>query len=401
VIGAGLLGRSLTALLGENLGFRTAGRLAIDVATAEPRIRVTPERLEFDDPSQLPAMATLNKQIIERLGALPGVLEVGGINHLPLGGGNSSGMFSIVTSRDQVVDLRSLVALAKDPARTGQAAFRVASGGYFHVMGIPLVSGRLFDDGDGPDAPHVAVISESLARTRWPNQDPIGAHVQFGGMDGDLRVFTIVGIVGDVRERGFDAPPQPTFYADYRQRPLITFAFTFVVSTASTPAAIVGDARHVIRELAPEVPPRFRTLSEIVDRSVAGRRFAFALAAFMAGVALLLAVLGIYGVLAFLVAQGAHEFGIRMALGAQRIDIQRLLLGHAARLLAGGLALGIAVSLVATRLLSSMLFRVKPTDPATFVTAVAVLAVAALAACEVPALRATRADPARALRADG
>jgi predicted permease len=401
VIGAGLLGRSLLALLSENLGFRTAGRLAIDVATAEPKIRVTPERLEFDDPSRLPAMARLNERITTRLSALPGVLEVGGINRLPLSGGNSKGIFSIVTNGDRMVDLRSLVALVRDPTRMGEAAFRVASDGYFRVMGIPLVSGRLFDAGDGPDAPHVAVISESLARTRWPNQNPIGVHIQFGGMDGDLRVFTIVGIVGDVRERGFDAPPQPTFYADYRQRPLATFAFTFVVSTAAAPTAIVGDARRVIHELAPEVPPQFRTLPEIVDRSVAGRRFAFALAAFFAGTALVLAVLGIYGVLAFLVAQGAHEFGIRMALGAQRIDIQRLVLGHAARLLAAGLALGIGVSLVATRLLSSVLFRVRPTDPATYIAAAVVLGAASLAACEVPAIRATRADPARALRAEG
>jgi hypothetical protein len=175
-------------------------------------------------------------------------------------------------------------------------------------MGIPLISGRLFEDGDVIDAPHAAVISQSLARTRWPNHNPIGALVQFGGMDGDLRVFTIVGVVGDVRERGFDAPPQPTFYADYRQRPLSTFALTFVASTASQPTTIVNDARRGIRDIAPEVPPRFRTMSEIVDRSLAGRRFAFALAAGFAGAALLLAVLGIYGVLAFLVAEGAQEF---------------------------------------------------------------------------------------------
>jgi predicted lysophospholipase L1 biosynthesis ABC-type transport system permease subunit len=224
--------------------------------------------------------------------------------------------------------------------------------------------------------------------------------VQFGGMDGDLRVFTIVGVVGDVRDRGFDAPPQPTFYADYRQRPLSTFALTFVASTAVPPTTVVSDARRVIHDIAPDVPPRFRTMSEIVDGSLAGRRFAFALAASFGGAALLLAVLGIYGVLAFLVAEGAQEFGIRMALGAQRLDIQRLVLGHAARLLTVGLALGFGVSLAATPLLSSVLFRVRPTDPATYIAAAVVLAVASFAACEVPAIRATRADPARVLRGD-
>jgi hypothetical protein len=277
----------------------------------------------------------------------------------------------------------------------------VTSAGYFRVMGIPLIRGRLFDAGDVADAPHVALVNQSLARARWAGGDPIGAHVQFGGMDGDLRVFTIIGVVGDVRDRGFDAPPLPTFYADFRQRPLTTFTFSFVALTTVAPEAVIGDARHVLHDLAPDVPPRFRTMSEIVDRSVSGRRFAFVLVSFFAGSALLLAVLGIYGVIAFLASESAHEFGIRMALGAQRMDIQRLVLGHAARLLTAGLVLGIGVSLAATRLLGNMLFRVTPTDPATFFTAVAVLAVAALAACEVPALRATRADPARVLRADG
>jgi putative ABC transport system permease protein len=400
VIGAGLLGRSLMALLREDLGFRTAGRLAIDLTSAEPKMRVTPDGVEFDDPSSLAAQARVHERIMARLGTLPGVVDVGAINRLPLGGGNSNGIFLIVSSRAQKFNLRSLAALARDPEHTGEAAFRVASAGYFRVMGIPLISGRLFDDGDVIDAPHAAVISDSLARTRWPNQNPIGSLVQFGGMDGDLRVFTIVGVVGDVRERGFDAPPQPTFYADYRQRPLSTFAFTFVAATASPPTTVVSDARRVIHDIAPEVPPRFRTMAEIVDRSMAGRRFAFTLAALFAGAALLLAVLGIYGVLAFLVTEGAHEFGIRIALGAQRIDIQRLVLGHAARLLTGGLALGIGVSLAATRLLGSVLFRVQPTDPATYIVAVVVVAVVSFAACEVPAIRATRADPARALRGD-
>jgi ABC-type antimicrobial peptide transport system permease subunit len=172
------------------------------------------------------------------------------------------------------------------------------------------------------------------------------------------------------------------------------------MSTAPAPATVVNEARGVIRDIAPDVPARFRTLSEIVDRSVAGRRFAFALTASFAGAGLVLAVLGIYGVLASLVAESAHEFGVRMALGAQALDIQRLVLGRAARLLTVGLALGVGLSLAATRLLSSVLFRVRATDPATYIATVAVLAVASFAACEVPAIRATRGDPARALRAD-
>jgi len=204
-----------------------------------------------------------------------------------------------------------------------------------------------------------------------------------------------------VRERSFDAPPRSMFYADYRQRPLDTFGFTFVVRTTTAPAAIVAEARRVLHDLAPEVPPRFRTVDQIVDESVAGRRFTFALAALFAGGALLVAVLGIYGVTAFLVAERAHEFGIRMALGARHADVQRLVLGQAARLVTIGLTGGVAAALAASRVLSGQLFGVGVNDPATYVTAVGVLASAALVACELPALRAARVDPARVLRADG
>jgi putative ABC transport system permease protein len=399
VIGAGLLGRSLTALLREDLGFRTDGRVAIDVSSSAPAMHITPDGVRFDDPSRLPAQARLNQQIIERLAALPGINHVGGVSRLPLSGGGSIGLFAVVSTRETPADLQSLAALAKDPT-AGEAAFRVASAGYFRVMGIPLIRGRLFDDRDTAEAPHVALVSESLARARWPGRDPIGEYIQFGGVDGDLRVFTIVGIVGDVRERGFDAPPQPAIYADYRQRPLSTFAFTFVARTAVAPAVMIREARRVIRDLAPEVPPRFRMVSDVVDTSVAGRWFAFALTAFFASVGVLIAMLGLYGVLAFLVAEGAHEFSIRMALGARRLDIQRLVLGRAARVVIVGLALGTGLSLVATRLLSTVLFHVRPADPATYVAAAVVLVAASLAACEVPAIRATRSDPARALRAD-
>jgi putative ABC transport system permease protein len=401
LIGAGLLGRSFVALLRENLGFRTTGLLAIDVSVPGPHVHIAPQGLQFDDPSSLPRQARLNGEIMERLGALPGVVDVGGISRFPLGGGGSNGTFAIVDGGEWQTTLEGLAALAKDPARTGEAEFRVTSLGYFRAMGIPLIRGRLFDDREGPDAPHAALISETLARTRWPDQDPIGLHIQFGGMDGDLHVFTIVGIVGDVRERGFDAPPRSTFYADYRQRPLATFDFTFVARTATDPTQLSSNARRVIHDLAPEVPPRFRTVDTIVNQSVAGRRLTFTLAAFFAGSALLVAVLGVYGVMAFLISERAHEFGIRMALGAQRLDVQRLVLGQAARLVLAGLSLGLALALVATRLLSHLLFGIRATDPLTYGAAVAVLTCAALVACELPAIRATRVDPARALRADG
>jgi ABC-type antimicrobial peptide transport system permease subunit len=267
-------------------------------------------------------------------------------------------------------------------------------------MRIALLRGRLFDERDVADAPHVAVISETLARTRWPNQDPIGVRIEFGGMDGDTRVFTIVGIVSDVRDGGLDKPPQSVFYADYRQRPLPTFEFTFVIRTSTAPAVIIREARSILHDLAPDVPLSFRTVDEIVDRSIAARRFTLLLAALFAGGAVLVAVLGIYGVMAFLVAERAREFCIRIALGAEALDVQRVVLGHAVRLVTIGLAIGVATATAASRVLTNQLFGIRPTDWVTYCAAVGVLALGALAACEVPALRATRIDPASTLRRD-
>src|SRR5262245_11927826 len=404
LVGAGLLGRSLMAVLQQRLGFRTTGVVTIEVMSPPPRLHITPQGLEIEDPAALPRQARLYQQILDGLARLPGVVDVGGVNRIPLTGAGSDGMFLVVSRNDPRTTVRSLqdfVAVPRDPAIVGQADFRIASARYFRTMGIPLIRGRLFDERAGPDASHVAVISDTLARTRWPNQDPIGLQIQFGNMDGDLRLFTIVGIVGDVRERGFDVPPRPVFYGEFRQRPLQAFSFAFVMRTTVPPPGLMADARRVIHDLAPELPPLVRTVDEIVDQSVAGRRFTFVLTALFAGAALLVAVLGIYGVIAFVVAARTSEFGLRMAMGAQSRDVQRLVLGQAVRLLAIGLAGGVAVTLSVTRVLTAQLYEVRATDPLTYIGAAATLTIAAIVACEVPALRAARIDPARLLRADG
>src|SRR5262249_25558847 len=153
-----------------------------------------------------------------------------------------------------------LFAIYKDPARTGYAAFRVASAGYFRAMGIPLVRGRLFDERDGGAAPHVALISESLARQRWPNEDPIGIKINYAKMDGDFRPLTVIGVVADIKEGGLDAAPIPTVYGDYRQRPLQTFDFTVVLQSSVSPTSLMADARRVLQQLMPEMAPQFRTI---------------------------------------------------------------------------------------------------------------------------------------------
>ena len=399
LVGAGLLGRSLLRLLHQDPGFRTDGVLTIDLSSPPPDIKMTPQGIELGDPAVVPRQVQVHERLIRELGTLPGVTAAGGINRFPLGSAYSNGTFILVRGNEpQTLDMLGRV--MNDPERTGDAEFRVATAGYFRVMGIPLLRGRLFESTDGPEQPHVAVISASLARSKWPDQDPIGARVQFGGMDGDLRVFTIVGVVDDIRERGLDAQPRPTFYADYRQRPLTAFDFTIVLQTAVVPTSLVSDARRIIREAMPEVAPRFRSIEQVVGASIAGRRFTLALTLVFAGAALLLSVLGVYGVLSYLVAQRTQEFGVRMALGARQADVLSLVLGEAARPIAIGLALGVVASLLFRRVLDGVLFGITSTDPLTYVAVIGLLGTAAFAACQLPAIRATRVDPLRALRTD-
>jgi predicted permease len=388
LVGTGLLGRSLALLLARDPGFRTAQVLTIDLSTPAGTPELDARRVQF------------HERLLERLAALPGVQAAGGVHRFPLGTGYSSGTFVKAIPGESLQNLNELMKLTKDPSRTGGAEFRVTSGSYFRAMGIPVLSGRVFEEGDVAAAPHVAVISESLAKASWPGVDPIGRRVQFGGMDGDLREFTIVGVVGDIRERGVDSPTRPTFYADYRQRPRMTGNFTVVLHAHGDPVALIAPVRAVLRELDPDVAPGFRTIEQVFASSVADRRFSLVVLGGFAAVALLLAVVGIYGVLAYVVAQRTREFGVRMALGARRQDVWRLVLRQAAALVLAGISIGLVTSWFVTGLMRNMLFGITPTDPMTLAGVVVVLATTALVACQIPALRATRADPLNALRAE-
>ena len=396
LVGAGLLGRSLSHLLSQNLGYRTDGILAVQTTIPRPSIRFTASGIEVADPHSLSRQVEFNRVTIDRLSMLPGVTAAGGINALPLGSGYSNGTFLIVRG-DEPLAMRDLGPLFNDPLRAGIADFRVASAGYFTAMGIPLIRGRLFDVRDTAQAPHAAVISESLARKRWPDSNPLGVRIQFGGMDGDMTPFTIVGIVGDVRERGFDSQPPLMFYADYRQRPLSTFDFNVVLQTSVQPASLIPDARRILAEMAPEMPPRFQTIRQALDGTTASRRFTLGLTTFFAGAATLLALLGIYGVLSYLVEQRRQEFGVRMALGARPVDVRRLVMREATSLIVVGLTLGIGASLALSNLLDRLVFGITTTDMVTYAIVTVVLGVAALVAGQLPAMRATRVDPVRAL----
>jgi predicted permease len=281
---------------------------------------------------------------------------------------------------------------------TGYAAYCPVSEEYFRSLGIPLLRGRVFDDRDHIEAPHVAVISESLAREKWPNQDPIGRTIEFGNMDGDPRPLTVVGVVGNIRAESLEADPQPTIYVSYRQRPQATYRFTAVIRTASNPAPIISSAREIVRRLDPNVPPEFGTFVGIVSASLQARRFNLILVGFFAAAALLLAVVGLYGVMAYAVTRRTREIGVRIALGATPAKILSLVLKQGARVTAVGVVIGVVGSFLLTRAIRSLLFGLSSTDPLTFLGVAILLVLVALLACWVPARRAAKIDPMVALR---
>jgi len=280
----------------------------------------------------------------------------------------------------------------------GEADYCVASEGFFNTLGIPLLSGRLFDSRDTKNSLHVAVVSKSLADEKWPNQNPIGQTVEFGNMDGDPRLLTIVGVVGDMRDRSLESAPRPTIYVDYRQRPVGAQRFTIVMLAPGKPDDVFSSAREIVRSLDPEVPPRFSAFSNTFAASLGPRRFSLLLVGIFSATALLLAMAGIYGVTAYTVAQRTREIGVRMALGASRGTVLGMVLKQGVITSALGVGTGILGSLALARWLQSQLFGVSPTDPATFAGVALILIMVSLAACWIPGRRAARVDPMVALR---
>jgi len=387
VIGAGLLGRSLKKVLDVNPGFRVDKVVTMDVSLPW---------VEWNDQKRKDHEAIFFSSLIERLKQIPGVRNVGATSGLPMDNGLPDGMFLLMTQNEVPKSLDGFDPLFRQKERIGTADFCAATEGYFHVLGIPLLRGRMFDQRDGADSPHVAVISQSLARERWPGQDPIGHTIEFGNMDGDVRLLTIVGIVGDVHEYGLDAPPRPTVYVNLLQRP--RSAITVTMLTNADTRMVTSAARGILQELNPEIPASFRTLSQVYSASLGSRRFNLILIAFFGTVALLLATAGVFGVMAYSVSRRTREIGVRLALGAGSREILTMILGQGLRTILIGVAIGVAGSLALTRSLESLLFGVTATDPLTFAAVILLLVGAALLACYVPALRATRVDPLVALR---
>jgi predicted permease len=385
VVGAGLFGRSLMKVLEVNPGFRVEKIVTMDVSL--PWV---------DDPKAKAGQAIFFSNLIDRLKQIPGVREVGATSGLPLDGGLPDGMFLLMTQNEIPKTMDGFGPLLQQKERLGNADFCVATDGYFQVLGIPLIRGRIFNGRDGANSPHVAVISESLARERWPNQDPIGHTIEFGNMDGDLRLLTIVGIVGDTHEYGLDAPPRPTVYVNLFQRP--HGAITLTMLSDADMRSVASAARGILQDLNPEMAAKFRTFSQVHSTSLGSRRFNVILIGFFGITALLLATAGVFGVMAYSVSRRTREIGVRVALGAAPGGILRMILGQGLRTIFIGVAIGITASLALTRTVQSLLFGVTATDPLTFGGVTLLLVGAALLACYIPARRATKVDPMVALR---
>ena len=378
VLVAAEIALSLVLLVAAGLTVRSFIRLQRVTTGFDPEHVVTvglnPPAARYPTPRQ---RADFYEQTVNALRAIPGVDLAGATSRLPLAPGNSSRGLNIPGVPANVP--------------TG-ANYRTASPDYFRAMGIPLLRGRVFTDGDREDRPLVAVVSVSLAQRFWPNQDPIGAHFSI-----DEPEITIVGVVGDVHAASLEAPARPTVYVPYRQD---AFPFmTFVLRTTAAPAAIAGAVRQAIWQIDREQPVGdLKTMDAQLSQSLSRRRFGVTLLTTFGAIAVVLAAIGLYGVLAFIVAQRRREIGVRMALGASAREVIADVMGQGLRLAGLGIAIGIGLAIAVTRLMQTLLYGTSATDATTFVGVATLLIVIAAGASALPALRASRVDPLVALR---
>jgi putative ABC transport system permease protein len=374
--GAGLLIRSFLRLQQVSPGFDAGGILTASVSLPQARYPGGAERSAFF------------RGLLERASSLPGVQAAAISMALPPD--------LLVMTNPYTIEGRPLPPGSQPPA----VAQLLIGGDYFHALGVPLLRGRAFTEADVAGAPEVIIINQTMAKTLFPGEDPIGRRLQLGDPDPESPWVTIVGIAGDVKYTGLDKAPEPTMYTPYEQNLWWPTMF-LVVRSSVDPAGLARAVRSQVAGLDPLLPlARVRTMDELLGQSVAEPRFRTTLLGIFAATALLLAAVGIYGVLSYTVGQRTQEIGIRMALGARRRDVLALVLGQGMALAGIGVAIGLAAALALSRVLAGLLFGVSPADPATFGAVSLVMVAAALLACYVPARRATRVDPMVALRSE-
>jgi putative ABC transport system permease protein len=391
--GAGLLVRSFIRLMAVDTGFNPDSVLTLRVAPAWIAVPEGTDEDEFFRQLSLERERAdvFYQQLVEQIAALPGVESCAAINRLPLTGNWWQTTFAI---EDQ-------------PVATRQDMFkcnsRVITPGYFETMQVALLEGRDLDARDRADAPRSVIVNQEVARRYFAGASPLGKRISFESPDeGRVAWFAIVGVAADERDQSLEVEPHPMIYVPFAQARFGHFGdwgMSLVVRTHSDPMASVGSVREAVQGLDRNLPvAEVRTMSQLVARSAAGQRFNMLLLVFFAATALLLASVGVYVVIAQTVSQRTREIGIRVALGAQRRDVMRMVMkqGLATTLL--GVAIGLAAAFALTRVMSTLLFEVSATDPLTFGSIGALLIGVSLFACMIPARRATKVDPMVALR---
>ena len=375
LIGAGLMIKSLASLLRVDPGFKPANTLTMHITLPGSKYPTSNQQIAFF------------QEVTHRVETLTGVQSIGLISSAPLSGGVYAGGFSI-QGRVTTSEADDLV-----------ADRRMISPDYFNALGIPLLNGRGFSNRDDQAATGVVIVSESFARRFIPNDEPIGKRIKLGGRDSTRPWLSIVGIAGDVRDTSVESDARPCVYVPYPQFP--SSGMTLVVRTAFDPKPLILAIRDEVWAVDKDQPVTdVKTMDQYVTDSVSPRRFNALLLAIFASLALVLATVGIYGVMSFSVTQRVHEIGIRVALGAQPSQVIRLVLGRGMALVLAGVAIGLAGALALTRVMTSLLYGVSATDPMTFVVVSALLAAVALLASYIPARRATKVDPMIALRCE-
>jgi putative ABC transport system permease protein len=373
VAGAGLLIRSFAEILKVDPGFRSDGVLTMRVSLPDAT---------YSKPEQIRAFYA---SLLERVQRLPGVQYAGAVSGLPLSGQGGSGTTTI--------DTQSVA----PENRTPEADRRTATPEYFKAMGTSLVRGRYFEPHDTEGSPGVAIVDETLADTYWPGQDPVGKRVHFGGAGSKAPWLTVVGVVRHVRNRTLEARSRVEVYVPEDQVP--SNGMTLAIRTTVSPLSLVPTIQREVAAIDPDLPIyRVRTMNEVMGDSLQRRRLALTLLAGFAGLALLLAAIGIYGVTSYGVAQRKTEIGLRMALGANRGQVLGMIMRNGMTTIAIGLVLGVVLSLALTRLMRGLLFAVHASDPLALTGAALVLILAALVAIFIPARRATKVNPMSALR---
>ena len=372
LIGAGLMMKSLLRLLQTNIGFQTENLLTMTVIAPPAKYTDVNQQINFND------------QLRQRVQALPGVAGAGTVNILPVNSGNTTRFF---------IDGDPIPA----PGKETEANIRTVSEDYFKTLGVPLLAGRMFDDRDTADKPGVVIIGKTIADRMFAGRDPVGRLLKYSSIQGQGDL--IVGVVGDVKITGIDEAIRPVLYYPFRQNSS-TFA-NFVARTNTDPTALAAAIRGEVRNLEPDAAIlNVRTMDEMIAQTPASfmRRFPALVISIFAGIALLLASIGIYGVVSYSVSQQTHYIGVRMALGASPSDILKMILKQGLLLAILGVGIGVAAAFGLMRLMSTLLYQVSATDVSTFAIVTGTLFAVALLACFLPARRATKVDPLVALR---